>query len=243
MFQEPNQSAFLSSSSSLDPSSPTTPGSSSIISLGHQETRSVFASASLISLPNTLSSSLPTAHTPDPTTTTQAVAHLPMNHAKCASVPPGTQITQHTTIKSSTSSSTNASIIPITSIPSPAPVKAQQPPPFIFHLHGIPQQPGLPPTHKDLQPSTTPQRGITTNQTIDSIHTPRQRLVDPHSDNLEILAAQPENSSATRSFSTPITMLNAMIGDVHRSIVRALCDSGQRLRFCALVGWDLWFGV
>lgn len=243
MFQEPDQFAFLSSSSSPDPSPSTTAGSSSIISLGHQETRSFFASASLISLPNTFSSSLLRAHNPDPTITTRAVAHLTTNHAKWASIPPGTQVTQHTTIRSATSSSTNASFISITSIPGPTPIKAQQAPPFISNLHSIPHQPNLPPSHKDLQPSITAQRGITANQTMDSDHSPHQRFGNRHSGDLKILTVQPENSSAARRFSTPITMLNAMISDVHRSMVKALCDSDRRLRLCALVGWDLWFWV
>ncbi|KAF7511105.1 hypothetical protein GJ744_005336 [Endocarpon pusillum] len=240
VFQELDQSAFLSSSSSPDPSPPTTAGNGSVISLGHQETRSDFASASLISLLNTLSSSLPAAHTPDPTITIQAAAHLTTNHAKWASIPPGPQVTQHTTIRSATSSSTNASTVSITSIPGPARIKAQQAAPFISNLHGIAQQLDLPPSRKDLQPSITAQRGTSANQTVDSAHSPHQRSGKRHSGDL-ILTVQPENSSAARSVSTPITMLNAMISDMHRSIMTAMCDSGRRLRLYALVEWDLWF--
>lgn len=243
MFQEPDQFAFLSSSSSPDPSPPTTAGSSSITSLGHQETGSVVPSESSISLPNTFSSSLLTAHTPDATITTQAVAYLTTNHAKWASISLGTQLTQQTTSRSATSSSTKASIISITSIPGSVPIKAQPAPPCISNLHGIPERPDLPPTHKDLQPSTAPQHGITTNQTLNSVHIPHQRFGKRHSGDLKILAVQPENSSAARCFSTPITMLNVMISDVHKAIIKALCDSGRRLRLCALVGWDLWFWI
>jgi hypothetical protein len=114
------------------------------------------------------------------------------------------------------------------------------------------------PEHRSTPCNQTPPSSATSTNdcsTPPSKLTPKLAAREPQSAPLPLLKVainrSPTTSAAAHTFYTPITMLNAMIGDIHAPIMRMLCkvcddknilrlcprDGGSRLAWRALKGW------